>query len=87
MDTPKESQAHLTSPEGLRQVAAAYMQEHPEICRDLFKYQEQLRQVVPTQMASMGWVSERFDAEYRDTCKKISALEKNLTTNKDITPE
>ncbi|WP_243018430.1 hypothetical protein [Candidatus Cardinium hertigii] len=87
MDNPKDIQEQIGSPAGLRQIAADYMSKNPESYNKLFKAQAGLSQLAPLQVPRMGWVHERFDPEYRDICKKISALEQKLTTNKAITPE
>ncbi len=87
MDNPKDIQEQIGSPEGLRKAVADHIREKPKICRDLFKYQAGLRQLAPLQVPRMGWVHEHFDRDYLDTCKKISALEQKLTTNKAITPQ
>uniref|UniRef100_UPI001FB1D3BB hypothetical protein n=1 Tax=Candidatus Cardinium sp. cByotN1 TaxID=2699439 RepID=UPI001FB1D3BB len=84
---PKDIQEQIGSPGGLRQIASDHMSKNPESYNKLFKAQAGLSQLAPLQVPRMGWVHEHFDPDYLDICKKISALEQKLTTNKAITPE
>ncbi|WP_419241539.1 hypothetical protein [Cardinium endosymbiont of Nabis limbatus] len=80
---PKATQEQLGDTKGMRKACADRMNEQPKLYNDLFKYQEKLRQLDPTEVPRVGWVSEWFNKEYRSIRQEIALLE----VNNHLTPE